>query len=527
MRKLLVLMRVNFRALLTAFSFGRSKKRAAGGIGALIFMGGLSLYISGVYSFMMQEMLKSVDVLEFYLPIMTLYACAMSLMFTIYAAGGLIFGGKDNDLVLSLPVSAFTVLLARVLALYLENLVFIGLWMIPTSVIYFMTVSPFTMGGLVGVVLICLLLPLFVSLLGLIVGFITVWFSSRAKHKSLFSAIFTFGFFGIFMVLMMQINQLPVFLMENRAAVNHTLHTWLMPFGLMADMMAGSVLGAIGFIALCTVPFFVLVYLMSTRYKRILTNLSTHHTRSDYKLGSIAAQGQFPALLKKEIGRYFGTTIYLFNTGFGMLILPIGTIYACIAKKTADMYLTMMGGMDALLPLILLCIAFILSMTATSCVSISLEGKTLWILKEAPISPTIFFSAKACLNFIVAFPLTALCVLVLGLLYGVSLPLIAAFLLFSAAFSGFVAFSGLVINLFFPKMDAPSDALVVKQSASCMVGLFGNWGIVGLGVGLYALIGSSVGLLVYTLIISAVLLVCDWLLWVYLKTGGAKKLLAL
>ena len=34
---------------------------------------------------------------------------------------------------LSLPVPAFSVMLAKLLALYLENLVFCGLWLIPTG----------------------------------------------------------------------------------------------------------------------------------------------------------------------------------------------------------------------------------------------------------------------------------------------------------------------------------------------------------------------------------------------------------
>lgn len=55
MRKLWVLLKLNFRAMLRAFSFrsgaGSSKKKAAGGLGALLLMAFLALYLSGVYSF--------------------------------------------------------------------------------------------------------------------------------------------------------------------------------------------------------------------------------------------------------------------------------------------------------------------------------------------------------------------------------------------------------------------------------------------------------------------------------------------
>ena len=81
-------------------------------------------------------MLAEVGIVEMVLPLMALMACVMSLMFTLFAASGLVFGGKDSDIVLALPVPAFTVMLSKILALYLENLVFCGLWMLPTGAAY-------------------------------------------------------------------------------------------------------------------------------------------------------------------------------------------------------------------------------------------------------------------------------------------------------------------------------------------------------------------------------------------------------
>ena len=116
MRKLWVLLKLNFRAMLRAFSFrsgaGSSKKKAAGGLGALLLMAFLALYLSGVYSFLLASMLAEVGIVEMVLPLMALMACVMSLMFTLFAASGLVFGGKDSDIVLALPVPAFTVMLS-------------------------------------------------------------------------------------------------------------------------------------------------------------------------------------------------------------------------------------------------------------------------------------------------------------------------------------------------------------------------------------------------------------------------------
>ena len=63
-------------------------------------------------------------------------ACAASLMFASMGASGIVFGGRDMDLLFSLPVSAFSVMLSKLLALYLENLIFNVFLLIPAGVIY-------------------------------------------------------------------------------------------------------------------------------------------------------------------------------------------------------------------------------------------------------------------------------------------------------------------------------------------------------------------------------------------------------
>ena len=134
MRKLWCLVKVDFRAMLVALSFGRGKTGKAGGIGALILLAALPLYLSGMYSFLLAEWMRANGALGFLMPVMTLLGIFMSLMLTMFGASGIVYGGRDMDLMLSLPVPAFSVMLAKLLALYLENLVFCGLWLIPTGV---------------------------------------------------------------------------------------------------------------------------------------------------------------------------------------------------------------------------------------------------------------------------------------------------------------------------------------------------------------------------------------------------------
>lgn len=312
MRKLWVLLKLNFRAMLRAFSFrsgaGSSKKKAAGGLGALLLMAFLALYLSGVYSFLLASMLAEVGIVEMVLPLMALMACVMSLMFTLFAASGLVFGGKDSDIVLALPVPAFTVMLSKILALYLENLVFCGLWMLPTGAAYLVYAglgAGQVAGFCVRLLAAALFLPLLPSVLALLGGWVIAYFSGRMKHKSLVGTVLSIVLTGAVLVGSLQINALAAALLQNIEGVRRTLHTWLLPLGLLLDGLVGSWGALLGFLLISLAPFLVLVWGMSTQYKRILSSLASHVTRSDYRLREVKAGGRFAALFKKECGPLF------------------------------------------------------------------------------------------------------------------------------------------------------------------------------------------------------------------------------
>jgi hypothetical protein len=135
MSKLKALVILNLRAMLNALRFtGRGKKgRAATGIGAMVLLGFFGLYLSSTYSFLLSSQLAPLGMIRLVVLIMPVMVVGMGLMFTVFAAQGIIFGGKDNDIMLALPIPPFNLLLARTLALYLENLVFTFFVMLPAG----------------------------------------------------------------------------------------------------------------------------------------------------------------------------------------------------------------------------------------------------------------------------------------------------------------------------------------------------------------------------------------------------------
>ena len=265
MRKLWVLIKLNFRAMLNALSFGRGKARKAGGAGAMVLLAFLALYMSGVYSFTLGHMLSGVGLLDMMLPIMALMACVMALVLTLFAASGMVFGGKDSDIMLALPVPAFTVMLSKILALYLENFVFCALWMLPTSAAYIVFGGKLSVVFILAAVCVALFLPLLSTLLGVIGGWILAFSSAHTKHKSIVGVLVGCALLAVVLVGSLQMNRVAALFLQNTDAVQRILSTWLLPFGLMMRAMTGSALALVGFILICTVPFLAVVWLFSTQ----------------------------------------------------------------------------------------------------------------------------------------------------------------------------------------------------------------------------------------------------------------------
>ena len=188
MAKFLALLKLNFRSLLSAMRVGR-KKRSFSGIGALALLAGLSLYISGVYSSLLAGQLAAVGALPLLLVLMSLVAVLLGFFFSLFAAQGVVYGAKDNDLMLSLPISPFTLMLSRTLALYLENLVSTVFVLLPAGVIYLWYGGPGGWAVLPLLLVSALFLNLLPTLLTLIIGFVLAWLSGRFSRKALASTL--------------------------------------------------------------------------------------------------------------------------------------------------------------------------------------------------------------------------------------------------------------------------------------------------------------------------------------------------
>ena len=476
MKKFFALLKVSVKSMLLSSTNarGRSRKKAATGVGAMVLIAFLGLYMSGMYSSLLMSVLAPVHMEALVFLFMGMAALLGGLLFTAFAVKGVVFGGKDNDLLLSMPVSSTMLMASRVSAIYLENLLFSFFILAPAgAVCAFMTQSGVGHSLLfwARLLAVVLALPLLDTALSVLMGALVAFASAKvtkggAIGQNIIMALYLVAVFWF----AFNLNGMLEGLAADAMGVKESL-SWAAPLLWMADGILGDWGKLLAFAACCVVPFALVVFGLGRVYRKAVTAFAARSARNDYKLSAQSASGQKKALLRMELRRLFGMPMYFWNACLGLIMLVVMGVAALVMREDLRMYLGLLEGFPRM-PLAALMIGFCLSMTVIAAPSVSLEGKYLWILREAPVDEGALLGLKTGFELMFSAPCAAIAgacltiALELSPLEGVVLLLAA--LLFCAAHAAF----GMLIGLTFPKLDAVNETVVVKQSLAVMLGMF-------------------------------------------------------
>ena len=484
MKKFFALLKVSVKSmLLSSSNMGRkNRKKAATGVGVVLLIAGLGLYMSGLYSSILMQVLAPLQMEVLVFVFMGMGALVGGMLFTAFAAKGVVFGGKDNDLLLSMPVSTTALMASRVTAIYLENLVFSFFILVPAGVVC----AVMTQSGAghhplfwVRLLLAVLALPLLDTALSVLMGALVAFVSAKLAKGGVIGqnivmalylvAVFWFAF---------NLNGMIEGLAANAMGVKESL-SWAAPMLWMADGIMGDWLGLLAFALCCAVPFALVVFGLGKVYRQAVTAFAARSARNDYKLSAQAASGQKKALLAKEARRFFGTPMYFWNAGLGLIMMLAAGVAALVMQNDLREFIGLLGGALPVMPMAALVMGFCLSMTAIAAPSISLEGKYLWILREAPVGEGALLWIKTGFQLLLSVP----CTVIAGVCLAAALELSpldgAALLLLTLLFDLAHAAFGMLVGLAFPKLDAVNETVVVKQSLAVMLGIFVPMAAVG------------------------------------------------
>ena len=502
------------------------KNRSKGGIAlyALLYLMlfGLLAAMFFAMAMMLCAPLAQAGLTWLYFALTGMVSIALGAFGSVFNTYSSLYLAKDNDLLLSMPIPTRTILLARLSGVYAMGLMYELIVMVPALIVYYIAGSP-TPLSVVFSLLLPLLLSVVVLTLSCALGWVVAVVGSRLRHKNLITVVLSLVFIAAYYYFFAQTSSMLKGILANPEAFAGSVRAALYPLYLMGIGAQGDALALLGFAAIVLALFGVVYLLLSRSFLRIASASKGAarvrvRGRADLKVGSLSG-----ALLRKELRRFLGSSIYMLNCGLGAIFMPVAAVALLIKAEDVLGMLSMMPGAYDLLPLLAAAgVCLLISMVDVTSAAVSREGKTLWLAQSLPVTGWQVLRAKVQLHLLLTLPpalIFCVCAVIALRLTALEAALLV---LAAAAFSLFSALGGLALNLKLPVLNWTSEVVPVKQGASVVLALFGAWVVVVALAALYAALHSLISPLLYLLLANILLLLGSLALYAWIKRPGAR-----
>ena len=268
--------------------------------------------------------------------------------------------------------------------------------------------------------------------------------------------------------------------------------------------------------------FGLMWWLISRSFIRIVTS-SGPVAKRRYVEGTLRRGSVDAALLKKEFSRFTSSPNYMLNCGMGVLMLPVLGVLMLI--KGNDLAAVMVENLvwlpDVTNIIFIAAVCTVASMNNMVAPSVSLEGKSLWLVQSLPVVPWQVLRAKISVQLLLTgIPalFAVVCVAIVCRMTALQILLsvltVGLYVLLVALFDSF-------LGLRMPNLAWTSEITPIKQGMAVTVSVFGGFLCTIVFVGLYFALGRWLGSTVYLLIVDALAAVLAVLLAIWHKTKGA------
>lgn len=508
-------------------SSAKGEKLKAGLFAGMILFVILIMFIQmSMYAWLTSDFLAGKAALDVLIIAGTALSVLICIFMSIYKAPGYLFAFKDFDMLMSLPVSQGAILISKLFMIVATNAGLSLLLGFPYLMVYGIKTSAGAVYYFLSFLLLIMvsLIPVTIgAILSLLLGKI----SSKSKHTNLFLIAGSFVLLILFMGGMFSINSLTAANIGNLVNIIGSVKAIYYPFGLITAALKNlDIVSALIFAMISVIIFVIFVWLFAKSFKAINSQMQEKYKAADYKMTDLQVRTTAAALFKKEAGFYFSSYIYVINTGFGAVMMLLATAMLIFSRSKINELLAVLPSNMSMSLIVTLAMVFCAALTCTTAPSISLEGKNLWILKSLPLKVADIFRSKILLNLVITVPILAVSTTILAAVVGLTIPEYLLTVAVGCGYCIFIAVTGLIINLHFPKLEWNTPVAVVKQSASVMLALAAGFISILLPVGILALANPSNPVLFQTLWLLAVA-AADAAVYSYLRVRGAALFKAL
>lgn len=460
----------------------------------------------------------------FYFVSMALVSVTFGTFGNIFTSYSALYMAKDNDMLLSLPIKPGDIILSRLLGVYILGLIYSAIMFVPAAVVYFIQ-NGIAIASVIGCIAMMFCISLIVLILSSVLGWLVAKISLHVRNKSLVMTVFQLAFIGAYLYVYTQIDTILTGFLEKALVFGVLLKESCYPLYLFGQMGTGNFLSMALYLGVtCALTLAVYKVLDHTFLKDVTATGKTK--RKEYRARKMRASGQFNALLRKEMNRFFSCPTYMLNCGLGSVIMIVGIIFLFLKK---DMLLELAAQMELISPgcmtVLGACIVCALAcMNDSAAPSISLEGKHIWLLQSLPVDGKTVLRAKAAAQILITLPFALLdSIVLLAVLPNFTWDRIFIVIL-PVIFCIFTALLGLFFGVLWPNLSWQTETAPVKQGMAVMFALFSNMIYAMALAGIYFWIGDVIGNIAYLIAVTAVTLLVSIALYAWLMKAGPKKI---
>ena len=487
----------------------------------VLLMAGLLGTMFGVLSNTMCGPLAEMGMDWLYFVIMGMMAVFLGAFGSVFNTYSGLYLAKDNDLLLSMPIPVRVIMTSRLLSVYLMGLMYSGIVILPAILVYWFTV-PVTAGRILGGVVLLVDISLFVLTLSCALGWVVAKISLKLKRKSFITVIVSLVFFGLYYFVCFRSQAMITDLLLNAEDVGNRIKG-IYPLYLFGRVGCGDGVAMLIVSAVVIALLALVWYLIARSFLNIAT-ASGNTAKAVYREKAAMQTSPAAALLRKELGRFTASPLYMLNCGLGTVFLLILAVAALIKGREVFLMMNALfaGSEDFVPVLAALCLCLLAGSNDITAPSVSLEGKSLWIAQSLPIDPWQALRAKLGLHLLITELPLMLCAACVAAVSGLDFLHAALVVVVPMVYVVLSAAFGLFMGLKRPNLTWTSEVAPIKQGLAVFLSMFGGWVLAaGLGFLYYALM-AHLGAAAFLLAATALFIVLALVLLRWLKTSGAK-----
>ncbi len=485
-----------------------------------LFLGGMFLFVS----FMLASTVLSMQLDWLYFVLMGFASILIGVFGSVFATYSSLYLSKDNEMLFALPIPERDIIFSRLLSVLALVALYTLLAWIPSQIVYFLyqgfDFSKLLTSCLSGIVVVLIVMVL-TCLLGMVVAKVSV----KLKNRSFITVLISLASIGLYYLFTFHAEGVITPLLQSIIAQANTIPWYAYPIYIFGQGTVGNwVFECIVLIAIVVLTYVVYALLQKNFFGLALASNTIVSTqkKQTYHVKSVTK-----ALFQREWKHFSSSATYMLNTALSSVLAPIVAIVFVFKTKEvlAVLKITDMFDLTTLGTILIFGICILLSLNDVSAPSVSLEGKSLWIIRSLPVSSWDALKAKIKLHVLVTIipSFVAMCV---GIWFVQFHLFLSIFMVITpVVYVVFTGLLGLALNLLMPNLHWTSETTPLKTAMNVFLTM-----LIDLAIPIVALVilgATGIDAMLYLTIFTFLIVVVDILLIQWIKTKGVQIFAAL